>query len=85
MERKWSFHCVERSGDVTIHLFHPTPDLWELYCERDGYPMTYMFGIPDSNYKDENGDYTCFVMDHLFQMAWANIKDYINDGEEIYQ
>ena len=76
MERKWAFHCMERSGDVTIHLFKPTPDLWELYCERDGYPMTYMFGIPEDSHR--------YLMDYLFELGWANIGDYINDGEEIY-
>lgn len=81
MERLWAFHCVERSGNITIHLFRPTKELWELYCERDGYPMTYMFGIQDSMYRDNDGNYTCFAMDHLFKTAWVNVRYYINDYE----
>lgn len=76
MERKWAFHLVETSGNVTLHLFKPYPDLWELYCEREGYPLTYMFGIPDEDR---------YMIDYLMQIGWANIKDYINDGEKLFK
>ena len=71
-ERKWAFHCMERSEDITIHLFKPTLDRFELYCERDGYPMIFMFGIPEDD---------IHLLDYYFELGWANVKDYIDEED----
>ena len=59
-------HYMKRYKPYTIHVI-PSKSAWEVYYQKDGYPMMYAFGIP---YSEGDG------LVGVFSIAEANMWDY---------
>lgn len=58
-------HYVQRKKPFTVHII-PCDGVYDVYFQKDCYPMFYAFGIPVEQ----------DPLDVAFEIAWANLPDY---------
>ena len=67
-------HYTQRKKPYTVHVVQETKDCYEVYVQKDGYPMLYAFGV----------DVSDNPLDEVFAYGWNYI--YKNgQGEELFQ
>ena len=59
-------HYVQRRKPFTVHIID-RGELWEVYYEKDNFPMMFAFGIMKHYTSD---------LEYVFSMAWANRRTY---------
>lgn len=64
-------HYVSKDGERYVHII-PDGGIFDVYYQKDGYPMMYAFGLP--NYQPSEDKF--YDVEDVAKIAWTNFEDY---------
>lgn len=74
-------HWVSKDGCRYVHII-PDGGVFNIYYQKEGYPMFYAFGLP--NYQLCDG--SVYDLDDALEIGWNNFSDYeyLFDEDGVY-